>query len=205
LKLSNSFEVPIAVVDAWPMLIDIERIVPCMPGAELTDIIGKDAYKGRVTLRLGPVTLAFDGSARFMEIDEQAHFARMEANGTDKKGRGGAVAKVTFQLQPRGDATAVLVGTDLQLSGFIAQYGRGSGIIAEVANQLVKQFAECVSRKITEGTTAKSVMEEVASPSRPSNASAPAVANTPISGLRLAFGAVWNMVFRGIKRWFGTM
>jgi carbon monoxide dehydrogenase subunit G len=201
LKLSNTFDVPIAIDEAWRLLLDIERIAPCMPGAELVEAVDRDTYKGRVSVRLGPVMLAFEGTARFLEIDEGGHRARVEAKGTDKKGRGGANAVVTFQLQPRGAATAVLIDTDLQLSGSVAQYGRASGVIAEVASQLTRQFAESLSAKIA--SDGASAAPESGSGHGATLARQPAPAAAPISGFSLAWGVLRATVARLLRRLFG--
>ena len=142
MKLTNEFEVPVPVEEAWPLLLDVERIIPCMPGAELLERIGDSAYKGRVSVQLGPVLLTFEGVAKFVDIDQAARRARVEAQGTDKKGRGGAHATVVFALMPAGSSSRVVIDTDLQLSGSVAQYGRASGLITSIAKELVGQFAE---------------------------------------------------------------
>src|SRR5215469_3696224 len=98
MDIKNNFDVPLAVDAAWKTLLDIKRIAPCMPGAELLEIVDPNTYKGRVSVRLGPVALTFAGTARFEEIDAVAHRARVKAQGTDAKGRGGANGVVTFAL-----------------------------------------------------------------------------------------------------------
>lgn len=204
MKLTNSFEVPMPVEEAWPLLMDIERIVPCVPGAELVETIEDDTFKGKVSVRLGPVTLAFDGIARFTEIDDVAYQARMEAQGTDRQGRGGAQVNVDFRLESLDDDsrhTQVLIDTDLNLSGSIAQYGRASGMIADVAAQIIDQFASCLHRQIAashaasenareSGTLAGTPLREPASPK-------------PVSILALVFRAVWNMIKTGFGRLIG--
>lgn len=202
MKLRNSFEIPLTIEKAWPLLLDVQRIVPCMPGAELVETVDAKTYKGRVSVRLGPVALIFSGTARFLEVDEGAHRARVEAKGADKKGRGGADALVTFQLQPRGDVTAILIDTDLQLSGSVAQYGRASGVIAEVTAQLTHQFAESLSAKITADGATPAVAASVTG--NASVASLASAAVKPISGLSLAWHVIWGAVARLIKRLFGS-
>jgi hypothetical protein len=120
---------------------DIPRIAPCMPGAELTGVVDKDTYAGKVSVKLGPVALTFAGQVKFTEIDDAGHTARVKAQGKDSKGRGGANANVDFRLEPAPLGTRVLVKTDLSLSGAVAQYGRASGMIQDVAQALIGQFA----------------------------------------------------------------
>src|SRR5262245_54901322 len=114
---------------------DIRRIAPCMPGAELTDVVDDKTFKGKIAVRLGPVALAFAGIITFEELDAANHRARVKAQGTDAKGRGGANATASFRLEPAGGGTKVMVHTDLALSGAVAQYGRGVGLIQATAAQ----------------------------------------------------------------------
>ena len=148
MEINNSFEVPLPPDQAWQVLMDIPRIVPCMPGAELTGVLDSETYAGKVSVRLGPVALAFAGQVKFESIDNAAHRARAKAQGRDTKGRGGANATVDFHLEPAGSGSKVLVKTDLSLSGAVAQYGRASGVIQEVASQLIGQFADCLKRQL---------------------------------------------------------
>ena len=141
MEFDNSFEVPLPPEEAWKVLLDIERIAPSKPGAELTEVVGKDTYKGRIGVRLGPVALTFAGIVKFEDINEATHTARVTAQGTDAKGRGGANAASLFRLEPAGTGSKVLVHTNLTLSGSVAQYGRGVGIIQATAAQLMNHFA----------------------------------------------------------------
>lgn len=179
------------------MLIDIPRIAPCMPGAELTEVIGDGSFKGKVAVRLGPVALSFKGTARFEEIDEAGYRARVKASGTDGKGRGGAQADVTFELRAKGDATEVLIRTDLQLSGAVAQYGRGAGMISDLSSHLVSQFADCLKQRLAEAASDQASSGGTAE-SAPAAQQAP-----PLSALGLGLRLIWGAVMRKIKRLFG--
>ena len=148
MEINNSFEVPLPPPEAWKVLMDIPRIAPCMPGAELTGVVDKDTYAGKVSVKLGPVALTFGGQVKFTEIDEAAHKARAKAQGKDAKGRGGANATVDFHLEPTAAGSRVLVKTDLTLSGAVAQYGRASGLIQDVAQQLIGQFADTLKAQL---------------------------------------------------------
>jgi uncharacterized protein len=121
MEFDNSFEVPLPPGDAWKVLMDIGRIAPCMPGAELTDVVDGRTYKGKIGVRLGPVALIFAGTVKFEEIDAASHTARVAAQGNDAKGRGAANAVASFRLEPAGIGTKVLVHTNLALSGSVAQ------------------------------------------------------------------------------------
>lgn len=151
--INNSFEVPLPPADAWKVLMDIPRIAPCMPGAELTDVVDENTYNGKVSVRLGPVALTFAGTVKFSEKDEAAHKARVTAQGKDSKGRGGAHANVDFQIEPVPAGSRVIVKTDLSLSGAVAQYGRASGMIQDVAQHLIGQFANSLKAQLAQSQT----------------------------------------------------
>ena len=171
MEFDNSFEVPLPPAQAWKVLLDIERIAPCMPGAELTEVVGKDTYKGRIGVRLGPVALTFAGIVKFEEIDDAKHTARVSAQGTDAKGRGGANAASVFRLEPAGSGSKVLVHTNLTLSGSVAQYGRGVGIIQATATQIMNQFAKALKDKLAQEGVAAAPASSAAPPAVPSSPS----------------------------------
>jgi hypothetical protein len=150
MEFDNAFEVPLPVEDAWKVLMDIRRIAPCMPGAELTEVVDARTYKGRIAVRLGPVALAFAGTVRFEEIDDAGHSARIAAQGSDAKGRGAANAVAAFRLEPVNGGSRVLVHTNLTLSGAVAQYGRGVGIIQLTAAQIITQFANNLKAQLAQ-------------------------------------------------------
>lgn len=140
--MKHKFEIPLPPHMAWPLLLDIDRIVPCMPGAELVGKNDAKSYKGKLSIRLGPVSLTFAGTASFEEIDNANLKARIKAAGSDLKGRGGANAVAAFRLEPAGDNnTLVLIDTELNLSGAVVQYGRAAGMIENVAGEVISQFA----------------------------------------------------------------
>src|ERR1043165_2357749 len=108
MEFDNSFEVPLPPEQAWPVLMDIKRIAPCMPGAELTEVVDDKTYKGKIGVRLGPVALTFAATVTFEEIDNASHSARVKAQGTDAKGRGGANATASFRVEPVAGGPKVL-------------------------------------------------------------------------------------------------
>jgi uncharacterized protein len=198
MEINNSFEVPLPPKDAWKVLLNIERIAPCMPGAELTGVVDKDTYHGKVSVKLGPVALAFAGQVKFTDIDEANHKARVKAQGKDSKGRGGANATVDFHLIPTAGGSQVVVKTDLSLSGAVAQYGRASGLIQDVASQLIGQFANCLKSQLAaSGTTA--VASGATARAAATASAAPSPAPKPISGFALMFRVLLN----SIRRLFG--
>jgi uncharacterized protein len=148
MRFRNAFDVPLPPEEAWAVLTDIPRIAPCMPGAALTEQVDDRTYKGNVAVRLGPVALTFAGTAVFEEVNPVAHTARVKAAGTDAKGRGGANSLVSFAVTQSDIGSHVIVETDLSLSGSVAQYGRGAGMIQQVAAQLINQFAGALREQL---------------------------------------------------------
>jgi carbon monoxide dehydrogenase subunit G len=218
MEIRNNFEVPLAPVEAWKLLMNIPAIVPCMPGAELVEMVDDRTFKGKVSVKLGPVVLTFNGIAQFEQLDETAYTARAKAQGSDTKGRGGANATVTFGLTPAGGGSRVDVVTDVALSGSVAQYGRGAGIIQGVATQLINQFAGNLRKMIQRNGDDVSAIATPVTATTPTNSStvasatSPRVANArllaphpiqaakPISGFSLVMTVIWNSVTELFRR-----
>lgn len=143
MHFSNEMRVSVPVDEAWDVLTTVERIAPCMPGAELTGVDEDSGeYQGTVKVKLGPITTQYKGVASFESLDPEAHRAVLQASGREMRGQGNASARVVAQLRPAGDAgdvTVVTVDTDLTITGKVAQFGRG--VIADVSNQLLQRFA----------------------------------------------------------------
>ena len=219
MEFDNSFDVPLSPVQAWAVLMDIRRIAPCMPGAALTEIVDAQNFRGKIAVRLGPVALAFAGRVQFEDIDEANHSARVKAQGADDKGRGSANATATFRIEPADIGSRVFIHTDLMLSGAVAQYGRGVGMIQATAAQIIGQFAANLraqlERQPAAVTPSAVVTPEVASPpivperapAPPRGAPRPASvrqspppemppppAAKPISGLTLLARVIWQQV-----------
>ena len=148
MQLENSFTVPVPIDEAWRVLLDIERIAPCMPGAALDTVDGDD-FTGRVKVKLGPINLTYQGKASFIEKDDAAHKAVIDARGKDQRGNGTAAAVVTAQLAAEGSITRVDVLTDLNITGRPAQFGRG--VMTDVGNKLLGQFADKLAAQLGAG------------------------------------------------------
>lgn len=144
--LKNTFEVPHPVDAVWEFFEDIPQVAACLPGAELTEVIDEDDYRGRVAVGLGPVKLRFNGTAHITERDATAKRLVLDGQGADEKGRGQASLKLVAQLTPTSTGTRVALDQDLDLSGAAAQYGRG--MIADVTATLMGQFATNMQRRI---------------------------------------------------------
>ena len=200
MEFDNAFEVPVPVDEAWSILMDIERIAPCVPGAELTEIVDANTYKGKISVKLGPVALTFNGQTTFEEKDEASHSAKLKAQGTDAKGRGGAHANVGFSMEPSDKGAKVLIHTNLQLSGAVAQYGRGVGMVSDLAQQIIGQFADNLEKNVIAPQTAAADVNtgdatpaETAPPAPPQQAA-------PVQMGGMGLKVLWN----AIKRLFGA-
>jgi carbon monoxide dehydrogenase subunit G len=140
MELVNDFTVNVPVDEAWDTLTNVERIAPCLPGAQLQEVEG-DVYRGVVKVKVGPILAQFKGQATFVEKDEANHKAVLKAEGRDTTGKGNASALITALLEPQGDAlTKVTVATDLTITGKVAQFGRGA--LADVSTKLLGQFVD---------------------------------------------------------------
>ncbi|MCW2602259.1 MAG: carbon monoxide dehydrogenase subunit [Pseudonocardiales bacterium] len=157
MDLVDTFVLPLPIDRAWDLLLDLERIAPCMPGAQLTEIEG-DEHRGKVKIKVGPITAQFAGQARFTEKDAGTHRAVITAEGREARGQGNANAVVTASLTaidgPHGPGTStkVEVVTDLTISGKVAQFGRG--VIADVSSKLISQFVANVEKMVNEDNAA---------------------------------------------------
>jgi carbon monoxide dehydrogenase subunit G len=146
MRLEHEFTVPVGVPEAWRLLLDVQRIAPCLPGATVDSVDG-DEVVGRVKVKVGPVTAGYHGVAKFIEQDETAHRFVLEASGRETRGAGTANATVTAQLHEEDSSTRVTVTTDLDITGKPAQFGRG--VLADVADNLIGQFASCLAAELT--------------------------------------------------------
>ena len=200
MQFDNSFEVPLPPAEAWAVLLDVPRIAPCLPGAELTETVGPDKYKGRAGVKVGPVNLYFAGEAEIVAKDEAAHTAKVKAKGNDTKGRGQASAMVDFALVPAGTGTRVEVKTDLNMTGMVAQYGRASGLMKEIAGAILNQFADNLRQEIERSKPAVSVTSaaDAVSPAIARVRAAPLPAK-PIS----AFAILWTALTSWLAGLFG--
>jgi carbon monoxide dehydrogenase subunit G len=187
MKLQNTFDVPVPPDEAWKLLIDVPRIIPCMPGATLTETIDEDTWKALMSVKLGPISLSFDTEVRQEHLDESAREARLSANAREKRGRGAAQAVIESRLAPLDGGTRIEITTDLALSGPVAQYGRG--LVEDVSTQLVKSFADCLKAQLV-------AEPEVAR-------AAVAAQDRPVRLHRHGFAALWHSVTRFARRLVG--
>ena len=167
MELTNTFTVSSPIDEMWPILCDIERIAPCLPGAQLTEVEGEE-YRGEVKLKVGPINTRFKGAATMVERDDDAHRAVLEASGKDTGGKGNANATITASAASApGGGTEVTITTDLSITGKVAQFGRSA--MHDISNKLLGQFVTCLETRVLAGEDAEPAAEEPA----PSSAVAP--------------------------------
>ena len=152
MELEHQFTVPASVAQTWAAFNDPAQVAPCFPGATLISVNG-DEFTGSAKIRLGPIALQYNGVGTYIERDESAHRAVIEAKGKDRRGNGTANATVTAQMRPDGAGTAVHVTTDLAVTGKPAQFGRG--VMQDVSDKLLEQFVACLQTKLGEGAEAR--------------------------------------------------
>jgi carbon monoxide dehydrogenase subunit G len=165
-ELNNEFRVAVPAAKTWEVLTDVERVAPCLPGAKLLSVDG-DEFTGAVKVKVGPITVSYKGNASFVEKDAATQRVVLKANGKETRGSGNASAVVTAQLKDEGDATSVVITTDLTISGKAAQFGRG--VLADVAANLIGQFARALEAELLGGspTTTAPTAETISAASQP--------------------------------------
>jgi carbon monoxide dehydrogenase subunit G len=185
--IENEFTVAAPVEFLWSYLLDVEKIAPCMPGAELTEVVDDTNWKGKLNARFGPVSMAFAGTVTVRERDDAAHRVVLAAKGMEQKGKGAANASVTSWLEP-GPAvgvTTVRMSADITLTGAAAQLSRG--LLPEISKKLTQQFADCLQASMAAEQTTREG----------------AVAAEPVSGIRLGIKAIWSIVTNVVRKLFG--
>jgi carbon monoxide dehydrogenase subunit G len=196
--IENEFQVPASIDRAWAYLLDVEKIAPCAPGAELTEVVDDHTWKGKINLKLGPIVMSFAGTVTIAERDETNHRVVLKAQGQEQKGKGAANATVTSWLEPAGadGATTVKMQADITLTGTVAQLSRG--LLPDVSARLTKQFADCLRDTLTAGEASPAL----ASPAPPAS---PGTQRRPeaIGGIRLGLYALVKAIGRFFGRLFG--
>jgi carbon monoxide dehydrogenase subunit G len=151
MELEHSFVIPVPPEQAWGVLLDVEKVAPCMPGATVDSVDGDDV-KGRMKIKVGPVALTYAGTAKFTEKDERARKVVLEASGKETRGSGTAAATITSTLSDEGGQTRVVVHTTMTVTGRPAQFGRG--VMAEVGGRVIEKFATNLAAQLSGGAAA---------------------------------------------------
>jgi carbon monoxide dehydrogenase subunit G len=162
MEINNEFTVSVPVQQAWDVMLDLERIAPCLPGAAIQEDKGDGEYEGTMKVKIGPITANYKGMVKFEETDEENHRAVLNATGRDARGQGTASATIVSSLQEEGESTRVKVETEMKLTGRAAQFGRG--IAQDVATKMLDQFADCLEREISGGPEEGAVAASAPSP-----------------------------------------
>jgi carbon monoxide dehydrogenase subunit G len=207
--IENSFEVPAPIDYVWNYMQDVQKVVVCMPGAQLTETIDEDNYKGKILIKLGPVSLSFNGKVSIEERDETARRIVMKGSGMEQRGKGAASATVTSSLEEVPNGTLVKVVQDLKVQGQAAQFSRG--MMQDVSSKLTKQFADCLKTNMAAErqptAAASSAADERSGGGPASSAGAPAPAQQvvakPVGGIRLGLSALGSAIVRFFKKLFG--
>jgi uncharacterized protein len=212
-KLEQSFEVNAPIEQVWTALIDLEKVAPCLPGAAITGHDEDGTYHGTFTVKLGPMTASYNGTIRIEDVDEAASRATLKAKGTDKRGQGGANATIVNTLSEQNGGTRVEAVTDFNITGRLAQFGRG-GMMQDVSNRLLRDFATCLSTRLAEpaapeapsgaevaaGAAAPESVAAARSPSAPPPSSSPPPAAEPLKGGSLFFSVLWERIKNLFRR-----
>jgi len=201
--IEDSFTVKTPVDRMWAVLHDVEQLAPCLPGAELTEVVDEKTWKGKVHVKFGPVQMSFAGTVVMDERDDEAHRARLSAKGTEQRGKGAATAKVESWLEPAGDAgTTVHIKSDITISGAAAQLSRG--LLPEVSKLLTKQFAECLEAKLLADVPSEAASEHTAEPAHePAAKSAAPAPPKAVGGFGLGLRALWATIKGFFAKLFG--
>jgi carbon monoxide dehydrogenase subunit G len=212
MKIENQFDVAAPIDEVWAFMLDVEKVAPCVPGGELTETVDDRTWKGKVAMKMGPVSLSFTGTVTIQERDDEAHRVVLRAEGREQRGKGAATAASTSRLEADGDSTKVFIETELTITGAVAQYGRG--MIGDISQRLTKEFADCLQANITSGRrpAPPAAGEPAASGNPPAkdsgsggNRGAPSEVRTarPVKGIRLGLWAMWRAIVRVFRRLFG--
>lgn len=182
MQLEHEFEVPASPEQTLALLLDAERVVPCMPGAKLLEVVDERTWKSELGIKLGPVAMQFLADVKLLDRDDANRSVRLGVSARDTRGKGGAEATVDSALNPAdGGGTRVAMTTDLRFSGQAAQLGR-PGVVKDVSNKLVGQFAECIKGQLSAAPEERAAAVEEA--------------QNPVSGLSLAVAALVGAVKR---------
>jgi carbon monoxide dehydrogenase subunit G len=212
MKLEQEFDVKAPVQTVWETLIDVERVAPCLPGAEITGS-EEGVYHGTFVVKVGPTTASYRGQLEMQSLDEASRTATMKARGQDKRGQGSANATIVSTLSEIPEGTHVEVITDFTITGALARFGRG-GMMQDIANRLLRDFAACLEKRLGAGDeVAAAPASEAAAPA--SEAAAPGAAPVeraaaappeqapPVKGISLFFSVLWERIKRFFSRLLG--
>ena len=195
MELDNSFDVAAPAHDVYAFLLDVNRVAGCVPGAELGEVVDPNTFQGRVKIRVGPITVAYSGTARITTRDDEAHRAELDAEGRETTGPGSARAHAVMTVTEEGGASRVSIHTEYQVAGRVAQFGRG--VMEDVSRRLVGQMAECIKAHLEAEASSPPGGEVPPQSGGGGAAPTPSVPQAkPINALSLFFQVLWDRVRR---------
>jgi carbon monoxide dehydrogenase subunit G len=193
MRLENSFQVAAPESQAFDLLLDVPRVIPCMPGAELVEVVDEGTWKASMKVKIGPIALVFATDVTLEEADRESSRVRLSAQARELRGRGNGQAQIESSLVASNGGTRVDTVTDLALTGAVAQYGHG--MVQDVSAQLVARFAECLKGQLAAAPAGGETAPAEAPPAVPAPAK-------PVRGLSLAFRALGRALARFLRRPF---
>jgi uncharacterized protein len=199
MQLENSFQVGAPPDKVFGYLLDVNKVVGCVPGAELTEVVDQSTFKGKVKVKVGPITVAYSGTARISERDDAHRVATLSADGRETTGSGSARATATMKVQPAGEGSLVEILTEYHVAGRVAQFGRG--VMEDVSKRLIKDMASCIQANLEAPDPPKD--DAGADVSAAIERSAPVPAPTTAKPVN-AFGLLWHLLKVRVARLFGS-
>ncbi len=195
MQLENSFSVAAPPDRVFAYLLDVNKVVACVPGAELSEVVDPSTFKGKVKIKVGPITVAYSGTARIVDRDDGTHSAAIEAEGRETTGPGSARAKANMSVVADGAGSRVKIVTDYSVAGRVAQFGRG--VMEDVSRRLVGEMAACIKSNVEAGEASSTA--QAGSDSGPGAAAATPAAATarPVNAFGLLFSVLWARL-RGV-------
>jgi uncharacterized protein len=200
--IENEFTVAAPIDFLWNYLLDVEKIAPCMPGAELTEVVDDKNWKGKLNAKFGPVSMAFAGTVTIESRDDAAHRVVLSAKGMEQKGKGAANAKVTSWLEPgpADGVTTVKMEADITLTGAAAQLSRG--LLPEISKKLTQTFADCLQESMAAEQTSREGAAAAEAGATAASVKPPAAAK-PVGGIGLGIAAIWSIIANFFRKLFG--
>ena len=197
MQLENSFSVNAPPDRVFAYLLDVNKVVGCVPGAELSEVVDASTFKGKVKVKVGPITVAYSGTAKIAERDDAARSATLEAEGRETTGPGSARAKALMKVDAEGTGSLVKITTDYSIAGRVAQFGRG--VMEDVSRRIVNDMAACIKANV-EGAEPAAPSVAGGAPTGPAAAPPAPVTAKPINAVSLFFQVLWS----GVRKVFGA-
>jgi len=192
MQLENSFSVGAPPDRVFAYLLDVNKIVGCVPGAELSEVVDPNTFKGKVKVKVGPITVAYNGTARIVDRNESERSATLEAEGRETTGPGSARAKAHMSVQPEGAGSVVKIVTDYSVAGRVAQFGRG--VMEDVSRRIVNDMAACIKSNVEAGEPATGGAEGPRASAASATPQAEATTAKPVNAFGLLFSVLWSRV-----------